>query len=154
MTQMPNTVGNGLCTFRDKDEDTITFRGLAKARLGGPSDAKMDFVHGTGKYKGITGSGWYKATPVPSFKQGTFQVFGRFGGSYKILIIHFSMPGHLVPVSTLFPVSKISCSKYSRYHHLKMVIPFNGFSIFHKRQSLKYRKYNIDYACLIRNRKS
>ena len=84
VTQMPNTVGNGLCTFRDKYGDTITFRGLAKGTLGGPSDATMDLVHGTGKYKGITGSGWYKATPVPSFEQGTFQVFGRFGGSYKI----------------------------------------------------------------------
>ncbi len=47
--QTPNTVGNGLCTFRDKDGDTITFRGLAKGTLGGLSDATMDFVHGTGK---------------------------------------------------------------------------------------------------------
>ena len=48
-----------------------------------------------------------------------------------------------------FPVSKISSSKYSCYHHLKMVIPFNGLSIFHRRQSLKYRKNNIDYVFLI-----
>ena len=54
VTQMPNTVGNGLCTFGDKDGDTITFRGLAKGTLGGTSDATMDLVHGTGKYKGIT----------------------------------------------------------------------------------------------------
>ena len=52
-----------------------------------------------------------------------------------------------------FPVSKISSSKYSRYHHLKMVIPFNGLSLFHRRQSLKYRKYNIGYVCLKRNGK-
>jgi len=84
VTQMPKTVGNGLCTFRDSDGDTVTFRGYTKGTLGGATDATMDLVYGTGKYAGITGSGWYKATPVPSFEQGTFQVFGRFGGTYKI----------------------------------------------------------------------
>lgn len=84
VTQMPKTVGNGYCTFRDSDGDTVTFRGYTKGTLGGPTDATMDLVFGTGKYTGITGSGWYKAKPVPSFEQGTFQVFGRFGGTYKI----------------------------------------------------------------------
>ena len=84
VVQMPKTVGTGFCTFRDADGDTVTFRGSAKGTLGGPTDATMDLVHGTGKYKGITGTGWYKAKPVPSFEQGTFQVFGRYGGTYQI----------------------------------------------------------------------
>ena len=49
VTQMPQTVGNGYCTFRDSDGDTVTFRGVAKGTLGGPTDATMDLVYGTGK---------------------------------------------------------------------------------------------------------
>ena len=82
--KMPNTQSNGYCTARDADGDTLTFRGSAKGTLGGPSDAKFRWSHGTGKYKGITGSGWYTTSPVPSYEQGTFQGWSKFGGSYQI----------------------------------------------------------------------
>ena len=81
---MPKTVGNGFCTFRDPDGDTVTFRGSAKGTLGRPNDATFKLVSGTRKYKDITEAGWYKSNPIPSFEQGTFQVFGRYGGSYQI----------------------------------------------------------------------
>ena len=84
VVQMPKTEGNGYCTARDADGDTLTMRASAKGTLGGPSDATYRFTHGTGKYKGITGSGWYKATDVPPFEQGTFQGWTKFGGSYQI----------------------------------------------------------------------
>ena len=84
VVQMPKTEGNGYCTARDADGDTLTMRASAKGTLGGPSDATYRFTHGTGKYKVITGSGWYKGTPVPAFEAGTFQVLGTFGGSYQI----------------------------------------------------------------------
>ena len=84
VVQMPKTQNEGYCTARDADGDTLTFKGSAKGTLGGPSDAKFRWSHGTGKYKGITGSGWYKTSPVPSYEQGTFQGWSKFGGSYKI----------------------------------------------------------------------
>jgi hypothetical protein len=84
VVQMPKTEGGGYCTFRDADGDTATFRGSAKGSLGGSNEATTTFTNGTGKYKGITGSGWYKTSPVPAFEQGTFQGWVRFGGSYQI----------------------------------------------------------------------
>ena len=84
VVQMPKTQNEGYCTARDADGDTLTFRGPATGILGGPSDAKFKYTHGTGKYKGITGSGWYKTSPVPAFEQGTFQGMSKFGGSYQI----------------------------------------------------------------------
>ncbi|MBS1255229.1 MAG: hypothetical protein MAG581_01029 [Deltaproteobacteria bacterium] len=84
VVQMPKTQNEGYCTFRDADGDTITFRASAKGSLGGPSDAKSRITHGTGKYKGITGSGSYKSSPVPAFEQGTFQGGGKWKTSYQI----------------------------------------------------------------------
>ena len=84
VVQMPKTEGNGYCTARDADGDTFTMRASAKGILGRSTEATITFTHGTGKYKGITGTGWYKGTPVPAFEAGTFQVLGTFGGSYQI----------------------------------------------------------------------
>ena len=82
--KMPNTQSNGYCTSRDADGDTMTFRASTTGSLGGPSDAKTKVTNGTGKYKGMTGTGWYRSNPVPAFEQGTFQGMTKFGGSYQI----------------------------------------------------------------------
>ncbi len=81
---MPKTTGTGYCTFRDADGDTANFRASAKGILGRSTEATFTITNGTGKYKGITGTGWFKANNVPSFEQGTFQALGTFGGSYQI----------------------------------------------------------------------
>ena len=84
VVQMPKTELEGYCTFRDADGDTVTFRASATGFLGGPTNATNRITHGTGKYKGITGSGEYRSSPVPPFEQGTFQGRGTFSTTYKI----------------------------------------------------------------------
>ena len=84
VVQMPKTTGTGYCTFRDADGDTANFRASSKGILGRSTEANFTITNGTGKYKGITGTGWFKANNVPSFEQGTFQALGTFGGSYKL----------------------------------------------------------------------
>ena len=84
VVQMPKTVAEGYCTMRDADGDTITMKGSAKGSLGGPSVAETRITNGTGKYKGITGSGGYKTTPAAPFEQGTFQGWSKIEGSYQI----------------------------------------------------------------------
>ena len=81
---MPKTVGNGYCTLRDADGDLFTIRASEKGSLVGSAVGATTFVHGTGKYKGITGSGWYKGTPLPEIQPGTFQITATMGGTYKL----------------------------------------------------------------------
>ena len=84
VVQMPKTVGNGYCTLRDADGDLFTIRASEKGSLVGSAVGATTFVHGTGKYKGITGSGWYKGTPLPEIQPGTFQITATMGGTYKL----------------------------------------------------------------------
>ena len=84
VVQMPKTEGNGYCTFHDADGDAISMRSSETGSLVGGSIGTNSIVHGTGKYKGITGSGSYTATPLPESQPGTFQVTGRFEVSSQI----------------------------------------------------------------------
>ena len=82
--QMPQTEGVGFCVYKDADGDTTIQRAETKGTLGGPSKAIAKFVHGTGKYKGITGEAIWNITPLPSAEQGTFQGWNDFSGSYRL----------------------------------------------------------------------
>ena len=82
--QMPQTEGTGFCVYKDADGDTTIQRAETKGTLGGPSKAIAKFVHGTGKYKGITGEAIWNITPLPSAEQGTFQGWNEFSGTYQI----------------------------------------------------------------------
>ncbi len=84
VVQMPKTEGSGYCTFRDADGDTIAMRSSETGSLVGGSIGTNTIVQGTGKYKGITGSGSYKGAPLPEVQPGTFQMTGTFEGSYRI----------------------------------------------------------------------
>ena len=84
VVQIPKTKGNGYCTFRDADGDIVTFRFSETGSLVGGSIGTNTLIHGTGKYKGITGSGSYKGNPLPEAQPGTFQLTGTFEGSYQI----------------------------------------------------------------------
>ena len=84
VVQMPQTESNGFCTFVDADGDIMIQRGEIKGTLGGPGKGIAKFVHGTGKYEGITGDGVWNISPVPSAEQGTFQGWNTFSGSYQL----------------------------------------------------------------------
>lgn len=84
VVQMPQTESIGFCTFVDADGDTMIQRGEIKGTLGGPGKGIAKFVHGTGKYEGITGDAVWNISPVPSAEQGTFQGWNSFSGSYQL----------------------------------------------------------------------
>ena len=82
--EMPQTESMGFCTFVDADGDTALQRATIKGTFGGPSKGVAKFVHGTGKYEGITGDSVWNISPLPSAEQGTFQGWNEFSGTYQI----------------------------------------------------------------------
>tara|TARA_B100001013_G_C24532731_1_gene411469 strand:- start:173 stop:685 length:513 start_codon:yes stop_codon:yes gene_type:complete len=82
--EMPQTESMGFCTFVDADGDTALQRATIKGNFGGPSKGVAKFVHGTGKYEGITGDSVWNISPLPSAEQGTFQGWNEFSGTYQI----------------------------------------------------------------------
>ena len=84
VVQMPQTESTGYCTFFDADGDTMIQRGEIEGSLGGPSKGIATFVHGTGKYEGITGDVVWNISPLPSAEQNTFQGWISFSGSYQL----------------------------------------------------------------------
>jgi len=73
-------IGNGYCKYADKDGDATVLEWKFKGK-----ESTWSFISGTGKWKGITGSGIY-TVPVQSkgMFEGTFQNCVHVTGSYQV----------------------------------------------------------------------
>ena len=73
--------GNGMCKFLDPAGNTV----LGEFQILGPGEGSWEFLAGTGKFKGISGSGQWKVytTAKPSV-EGSSQFCERYTGKYTL----------------------------------------------------------------------
>jgi len=75
---------SGFCEYTLPDGDKVFAATKASGKLGESAKGTSEYVGGTGKFAGITGSGEFERFSLKAYQQGTIQGYVKAKGDWKL----------------------------------------------------------------------